>query len=192
MTRFDTSVLQPNPTHRRPILAVLDAALNAADPFAAVQNVLRRQDDVLTVADPTTHATTSALTYDLRRYRRIFVIAAGKAAAPMCGAVESVLQDRISSGLAVTKYGHGQPTGQSAATPSSIRIVEAGHPLPDEAGVLAGKEMLALVEEANEDDLVIALLSGGGSALLVAPAGESAASAEQALSRRSPWPTCKA
>ena len=173
MTRFNTSVLTPDPATRRPILTVLDAALDAADPFAAVQNVLRRQDDVLTVADPTTHATTSALTYDLRRYRRIFVIAAGKAAAPMCRAVESVLQDRISSGLAVTKYGHGQPTDQSAATPSSIRVVEAGHPLPDEAGVLAGKEMLALVEQANADDLVIALLSGGGSALLVAPAGES-------------------
>ena len=182
MTRFDTSILQPNPTHRRPILTVLDAALDAVDPFAAVQNVLQRQGDVLTVIDPSAHASAPASTYDLRRYRRIFVIAAGKAAAPMSSAVESVLQDRISNGLAVTKYDHGQPTGPSSATPSSIRIVEAGHPLPDEAGVLAGKEMLALVEEANEDDLVIALLSGGGSALLVAPAGESAANAEQALS----------
>ena len=179
MTRFDTSVLQPDPALRRPILTVLDAALDAVDPFAAVQNVLRRQGEVLTVTDPTTHATTSALTYDLRRYRRIFVIAAGKAAAPMCRAVEAVLQDRISSGLAVTKYGHGQPTDQSAATPSSVRVVEAGHPLPDEAGVLAGKEMLALVEQANADDLVIALLSGGGSALLVAPAGASAGSSGQ-------------
>ena len=179
MTRFDTSVLQPDPALRRPILTVLDAALDAVDPFAAVQNVLQRQGEVLTVTDPTTHATTSALTYDLRRYRRIFVIAAGKAAAPMCRAVEAVLQDRISSGLAVTKYGHGQPTDQSAATPSSVRVVEAGHPLPDEAGVLAGKEMLALVEQANADDLVIALLSGGGSALLVAPAGASAGSSGQ-------------
>ena len=179
MTRFDTSVLQPDPAIRRPILAVLDAALDAVDPFAAVQNILQRQGEVLTVTDPTTHATTSALTYDLLRYRRIFVIAAGKAAAPMCRAVESVLQDRISSGLAVTKYGHGQPTDQSATTPSSIRVVEAGHPLPDEAGVLAGKEMLALVEQANADDLVIALLSGGGSALLVAPAGASAGSPGQ-------------
>ena len=147
-----------------------------------MQNVLQRQGDVLTVIDPSAHASAPASTYDLRRYRRIFVIAAGKAAAPMSSAVESVLQDRISKGLAVTKYDHGQSTGPSSATPSSIRIVEAGHPLPDEAGVLAGKEMLALVEEANEDDLVIALLSGGGSALLVAPAGESAASAEQTQS----------
>ena len=116
MTRFDTSVLHPTRPTRRPILAVLDAALDAVDPFAAVQNVLQRQGDLLTVADPTAHAPAPALTYDLRRYRRIFVIAAGKAAAPMCRAVESVLQDRISSGLAVTKYGHGQPTDQSATT----------------------------------------------------------------------------
>ena len=183
MTRFDTSVLQPDPTQRRPILAVLDAALDAVDPFAAVQNVLRRRGDILTVADPTSHDSARTLTYDLRRYRRILVVAAGKAAAPMCRAVETVLGDRISSGLAVTKYDHGQPSEQSSAILSPIRVLEAGHPVPDEAGVLAGKEMLALAEQANEEDLLIALLSGGGSALLVAPAGESAASAEPTRSR---------
>ena len=55
MTRFDTSVLQPEPTQRRPILAVLDAALDSVDPYAAVQNVLRRRGDILTVADPASH-----------------------------------------------------------------------------------------------------------------------------------------
>jgi len=169
MTRFDQSVLTPDPAIRSPILAVLDAALDAVDPFAAVQNLLQRQDETLTVADPSTRA--PALTYDLSRYRRIFVVAAGKAAAPMSNAVESLLHDRISSGLAVTKYDHAQPADPSSATPSRIRIVEAGHPIPDESGALAGKEMLALVEQADKDDLVIALLSGGGSALLVAPAG---------------------
>ena len=172
MTRFDTSVLTPDPDTRRPILAVLDAALDAVDPFAAVQNVLRRQDETLTVADPSASEPAPTLTYDLRRYRRIFVVAAGKAAAPMCNAVEAVLQDRISGGLAVTKYDHAQPADPSPTTQSTVRVVEAGHPLPDEAGVLAGKEMLALVKQADPDDLVIALLSGGGSALLVAPALE--------------------
>ena len=172
MTRFDQSVLAPDPAVRRPILAVLDAALDAVDPFAAVQNLLQRQDEILTVADLSAREPAPALTYDLRRYRRIFAVAAGKAAAPMSGAVEAVLQDRISSGLAVTKYDHAQPADPSSATSSRIRVVEAGHPIPDEAGVLAGKEMLALVEQAGADDLVIALLSGGGSALLVAPALE--------------------
>ena len=175
MTRFDQSVLQPDPAHRRPILAVLDAALDAVDPYAAVHNVLQRRVETLAVVDPTSSEPENAPTYDLRRFRRIFVIGAGKAASPMCRAVEAVLGDRISQGLAVTKYDHGLP---SAAT-SPIRVVEAGHPVPDEAGVRAGKEMLALVEQANEDDLLIALLSGGGSALLVAPAGDSADGAEQ-------------
>ncbi len=172
MTRFDTSVLTPDPTARRPILAVLDAALDAVDPFAAVQNVLQRQDEFLTVTDPAVPDPAHAQTYDLRRYRRIFVVAAGKAASPMCSAVEAVLQDRISGGLAVTKYDHAQPADAASTTQSTVRVVEAGHPIPDEAGVLAGKEMLALVEQAGPDDLVIALLSGGGSALLVAPAPE--------------------
>ena len=114
-----------------------------------------------------------APTYDLRRYRRIFVIAAGKAAAPMSRAVEDLLGDCVSQGLAVTKYGHAQTPGHTPSAHSPIRIVEAGHPVPDAAGVRAGNEMLALVEQAGEDDLLIALLSGGGSALLVAPAVQS-------------------
>ena len=175
MTRFDRSVLQPNPARRGPILEVLDASLDAVDPFAAVQNVLRRDGDTLTVANASDSEQSDALTYDLRRYRRVFVFAAGKAAAPMSRAVEDLLGDRISQGLAVTKYGHALAPGHKPATPSPIRIVEAGHPVPDEAGVRAGNEMLTLVEQAGEDDLLIALLSGGGSALLVAPAGRSAA-----------------
>ncbi len=172
MTRFDTSILTPDPAARRPILAVLDAALDAVDPFAAVQNILRHQDEYLTVTDSAASEPAASLTYDLSRYRRIFVAAAGKAAAPMSSAVESLLQDRISGGLAVTKYDHAQPADAASTTQSTVRVVEAGHPIPDEAGVLAGKEMLALVEQAGADDLVIALLSGGGSALLVAPALE--------------------
>ena len=173
MTSFDRSVLQPNPTRRGPILEVLDAALDAVDPYAAVQNFLRRDGETLTVTDPSGSEHNDALIYDLSRYRRIFVIAAGKAAAPMSRAVEVLLGDRISQGLAVTKYGHALPPGQAPAASAPIRIVEAGHPLPDQAGVRAGNDMLALVEQAGEEDLVIALLSGGGSALLVAPAGQS-------------------
>ena len=71
--------------------------------------------------------------------------------------------DRLSTGLVVVKTGHSAPTQQ-------IEIVEASHPRPDEAGARAGQRILALAGEAGPDDLVIALLSGGGSALLVAPA----------------------
>jgi glycerate 2-kinase len=151
---FDPSILQPNPGFRRQILPVLEAALAAVDPYAAVQAVLQKDGDQLTVGDRA---------YDLARYRRIFVIGAGKAGAPMAQAVESVLGDLITEGLVVVKHEHGGDTQR-------VRIAEASHPMPDAAGVRAGLEVLALAEEATADDLVIALLSGGGSALLVAPA----------------------
>jgi hydroxypyruvate reductase len=133
---------------------VLQAALDAVDPFLAVQQALHRQGDTLTVGGQR---------YDLRHYRRIFVIGAGKAGAPMTQAVESVLGERIDDGLVVVKTDHSGPTQR-------VRVVEASHPVPDEAGVRAGQSILKLAAEATEDDLVIALLSGGGSALLVSPA----------------------
>ncbi|MBX2999306.1 MAG: glycerate kinase [Caldilineaceae bacterium] len=163
---FDPSILRSNP-RRRKIIAVLEAALEAVDPFLAVQQTLRRQEDLLSVGGQR---------YDLRRYRRILVIGAGKAGAPMTQAVESILGDRIDDGLVVVKTAHGGPTER-------VRIVEASHPVPDEAGVRAGKAILALAAEATQDDLVIALLSGGGSALLVAPAPELTLADKQNLSK---------
>jgi len=151
---FDPSIFASNPTVRRKLLPILEAALAAVDPKAAVLNVLRRDGDLLTVGE---HQ------YDLRHYRRIFVIGAGKAGAPMTQGVEQVLGDRLSGGLVVVKTDHGGPTHW-------VTIAEATHPLPNAAGVQAGEQILALAAAAQEDDLVIALLSGGGSALLVAPA----------------------
>jgi len=151
---FDPSVLAPNPTVRQPILDILQAALTAVDPFAAVKRALHREGDILAVGNRR---------YALSEYRRIFVVGAGKAGAPMTQAVESTLGERISGGLVVVKTDHSGPTQY---TP----IVEASHPTPDAAGVEAGREIAALAQKANEDDLVIALLSGGGSALLVSPA----------------------
>lgn len=151
---FDSAILAPNPAGRELILAVLNAALNAVDPFQATRALLLREGDHLSVA---------GRSYDLSRFRRIIVVGAGKAGAPMTQAVEAVLGDRISTGLVVVKSGHSAPT-------EHVEIVEAAHPRPDAAGVAAGERILALVQDAGDDDLVIALLSGGGSALLVAPA----------------------
>ena len=151
---FQSSILTPDPTLRTSIVAVLEAALNAVDPYQAVRAVLRRAGNQLQVGE---HA------YALERFRHIYVIGAGKAGAPMTQAVEAVLGERITDGLVVVKTGHHAPT-------THVQIVEASHPVPDAAGVAAGKQILALAEQAGPDDLVIALLSGGGSALLVAPA----------------------
>ena len=87
---------------------------------------------------------------------------AGKAAARMAAAFEAAWPHEC-SGLVVTRYGHACPT-------SRISVAEAGHPTPDEAGVRATREIMRLVSDAREDDLVIALMSGGASSLLVAPA----------------------
>lgn len=93
---------------------------------------------------------------------RTVVIGAGKAAARMAEAVERHWQGAL-QGLVVTRYGHGAPTAR-------IEVIEAGHPVPDEAGVRAATRMLDLVSNLTEDDLVLCLMSGGGSALLSLPA----------------------
>lgn len=94
---------------------------------------------------------------------RVLVVGAGKAAAVMAAAVERGLGARLSHGVVVTKYGHGRKT-------SCIRVLEAGHPIPDRAGEAAAQEILAVVRGATKHDLLIVLLSGGASSLLPAPA----------------------
>jgi hydroxypyruvate reductase len=134
------------------MLAILQAALDAVRPDVAVKAQLHRSGTLLT---------TGGQTIDLESCRHIFVLGAGKAGAPMAQAVESVLGDRITAGLVVVKEGHGGPT-------QYIELAEAGHPIPTEAALAAGKRVLALAEKAQADDLVVVLLSGGGSALLEA------------------------
>ena len=92
---------------------------------------------------------------------RIFVAAAGKAGASMALAAEKHYSSGV-EGIALTRYGHGLPTQR-------IRVVEAGHPVPDAAGEAAAKEVLSKTRELREDDLLLALLSGGGSSLLALP-----------------------
>ena len=95
---------------------------------------------------------------------RTVVVGAGKAAASMAQAVEAHWpDDKPLSGLVVTRYGHGAPTRR-------IEVVEASHPVPDAAGEQAAARILAMVQGLGPDDLVICLISGGGSALLAAPA----------------------
>ncbi|MEO7493330.1 MAG: glycerate kinase [Massilia sp.] len=93
---------------------------------------------------------------------RTVVIGAGKGAAAMAAALEAHWPAPL-SGLVVTRYGHGAPT-------KFIEVVEASHPVPDAAGQRAAQRMLEMVQGLTEDDLVLCLISGGGSALLTAPA----------------------
>lgn len=133
----------------RPVLA---AALEAVDPYAAVRNALWFDGDSLTVAGES---------IPLDQVARVIVVGAGKAGEPMVRAVAETLTPRALEGCVVVKYGYGD---DSAAVP----ILQAGHPLPDAQSLAAGAAILDLAMSALEDDLVICLLSGGGSALLEA------------------------
>ena len=94
---------------------------------------------------------------------RVLVLGAGKSAAVMAAAVEAAWPDVPLSGLVVTRYGHGHPTRH-------IEVAEASHPVPDEAGARAAQRMLDLATEAGPGDLVLFLVSGGGSSLTTLPA----------------------
>src|SRR5580692_10786571 len=134
-------------TDRRPLLrAIFDAAVAAAHPDVVLSAHLR--------AAPK---------------GRVICLAAGKAAAAMAAAAERHYLDQLGlaperlSGIATTRHGHGVPTRR-------IKVIEAGHPVPDEAGLKGAQQSLQIAEGAGADDLLLVLLSGGGSANWIAPA----------------------
>ncbi len=107
--------------------------------------------------------------------RRVLVVGGGKAGRAMAGAAVAALGERVSAGVVAVSRGHGGWAGP-------VRLVEAGHPLPDEGSRAAAREMLALLAGAGERDVAIALISGGGSAMISAPAdGLSARDKEDAF-----------
>jgi hydroxypyruvate reductase len=135
------------------VLAIMGAALEAVDPAEAVRRHVRREDTVLRV---------NQHTYNLDDYENIYVVGAGKAGSVMAQAIEEILGDRITRGVVVVKRGYTAPTRK-------VVIHEGGHPLPDPAGLVGTRRMADLLANATERDLVIALISGGGSALMVMP-----------------------
>jgi glycerate 2-kinase len=130
----------------------LAAALTAADPHRLVRRSLAVRGGVLEVA---------GLRHRLGR-GRIVLVAAGKAAVPMARAAEEVLGRHLDSGLAVSTSREG-PLAR-------VRLLTASHPVPDERGLAAAREVASLASALGREDLVIVLLSGGASALLPAPA----------------------
>lgn len=146
---------KPYANLRRQAASILTAAVRAVDPASAVRRCVSRRGGILRIA---------GRRYDLGSIRRIVVVGAGKASAPMAVAVEDILGPRVSAGIVIVKYGYAVPLRR-------IRVVEAGHPLPDAAGQRAAAELLDFVRGAGPHDLVLCLISGGGSALLPAPAG---------------------
>src|SRR5882757_2542960 len=120
-------------------------------------------DAALACADPLGDRDFIARHLPQRPKGRVVVVGGGKAAASMAAAVERAWPDVAMSGVVVTRYAHGAPT-------QAIEVVEAGHPVPDEAGELAAARMLELARSLGPDDLLLVLVSGGGSSLMSCPA----------------------
>jgi len=139
---------------QREARAIFRAALQAADPVAAVRRHLRLIGETLVAG---------GRQYPLRSFDRVWVVGAGKASAAMASAVEGLLGKRIAGGLVNVKYGHG-------ARLRRIEVNECGHPLPDEQGVRGATRIAGIVEQAGRRDLILCLISGGASALLPLPA----------------------
>src|SRR5947207_10732069 len=131
---------------------IWEAALNAANPATCIGKFLQLRDKVLIAGGK-----------EIAIRGRLIVIGAGKASAKMAQTAEEILGSHISGGLIVTKYGHALPLQR-------MRLVEAAHPIPDRAGVRAVHDMRELLRGLNKDDIVLVLISGGGSALWPAPA----------------------
>ncbi|MBI3286989.1 MAG: glycerate kinase [Chloroflexi bacterium] len=132
---------------------MLEAALRAADPRAAIHHHLHFEGDRLRVANRL---------YELSEVGQVHVVGAGKASGAMAQAIEEILDERIAAGWVNVRYGYSASTRR-------IAIREAGHPLPDQSGLEGTRRMLELVRRAGEGELVICLISGGGSALLELP-----------------------
>jgi len=139
---------------RKDARSIFLAGVDAVNPVNAVKKHLRLKDNQLTVEN---------IKYDLTEFENIFVIGTGKASAAMAQALEELLGERLHSGLVNTKYDHGVPLRK-------IQLNESAHPVPDEAGFRGAQRIVKLLEKTGKKDLVIFLISGGGSALLPYPA----------------------
>jgi len=148
-----TAVLQ-NHAYGEVVQRILAAALQAVDPYPAVCRYVGRQGDCLSIGTKS---------YDLNEFENIYLAAIGKAGAPMARAAADLLAERLTQGIVLVKDGY-------QADLPGLEVFTAGHPVPDARGVLAAGRIMSLLGKARERDLVLCLISGGGSALLTSPA----------------------
>jgi glycerate 2-kinase len=150
---------------------IMSAALAAVDPAQAIRQNVSLEGSSLQIGQQS---------YDLSGYQRIFVAGGGKAGSPMVAAIEEILGQRITAGLVNVKHGYLPP---EIADIRRVEIVEAGHPTPDEAGRRGAERMVEMLSDLAETDLVICLISGGGSALMTLPQPAISLADVQALTR---------
>jgi len=150
------AVLNEDREARRAILTILKAALYSVDPRVAITNHVRRTNSLLRIGN---------MTFDLDGFERIFVVGGGKAGGAMAKALEEIVGDKLTEGFVNVLRGT-----KSSFKTRKILLNEAGHPIPDEDGVEGARRIIQLAQKAGERDLVICLISGGGSALMPLPA----------------------
>ena len=144
---------------KRTAKAIFSKALSAVDPSKILKERIRIERDRLSIK----MQGDSEKIFDLKAFHKIFLVGTGKASSSMARAIEELFGDRMTKGVITTKYGHLLPLKQT-------QTIEAGHPIPDRKGYEGARKIQRLLKESGPNDLVIFLLSGGGSALLPFPA----------------------
>ncbi|MCX5816469.1 MAG: glycerate kinase [Proteobacteria bacterium] len=138
-----------NDSSRKTAIDIFNAAVQAVDPYKLVKG----------------YAESILAAYHKEHCNKLYLVSFGKAAFAMTKALaESSIRDIITKGIVITKYGHAQ-----GALTGNIEIFEAGHPVPDAKGLAATKHVIDMLKNGDSQTLVLCLISGGGSALLVAP-----------------------
>ncbi|NJD58410.1 MAG: glycerate kinase [Anaerolineae bacterium] len=155
--QFSTSSLRSSPLGTK-ICQVLAATLNQADAGMCLRSHLQVESDNLLIDTSRT---------ELAIFNNVYLVGVGKAALPMTSTMIDLIGKRITSGVVLTKNGY---TGCMDLVDDRIEIFEAGHPIPDQRNIKASTKLLTKMSHLNTDDLVICLISGGGSALLTKPA----------------------
>lgn len=149
----------PN-TSKNNLKKIIRSAIKAVDPHSSLRRLIAKEGPVITIKNNGHY-----YEYDLETYKNIWVVGCGKAACPMTHAIDNLLGEKITGGMVVTKYGH---TGN--IPPVHIEIAEAGHPQPDQNSVKYTQKVYKILEKAGKNDLIIGLISGGGSTLWTFPA----------------------
>jgi hydroxypyruvate reductase len=133
-------------------------AVREVDPAGLIRDRVKKDGRQLSILGPDTK-----ISEDLSRYKQVIVLGIGKASARMAAAMEIILEDELSNGFVITKYGHGLKLRK-------IQVMEAGHPVPDENSLEGARILARMATAVDKNTLVINLVSGGGSSLFCLPA----------------------
>ncbi len=141
----------------RLILSTLTAAVDSVRPEPLIKRAVKFSNGELTVRD------IYGKVAKLREFDRVYIVGAGKAASGMACALSSILDNKVAAGAITVPYG-------TKAEIKRVSVTEASHPIPNDAGIEGTKKILSILRKADQNDLVIVLISGGGSALMPLPA----------------------